>query len=691
MTDFRITNERFLINGAEQFLLCGEIHYFRMEPQYWEAALDQLVEAGCNAVAYYVPWFVHEYEEGQFDFDGHIHPSNNLRRWMELTQKKGLIAYFRPGPYIYAESEDLGIPRWFTEKHPNAHTMRREGENYLPSGLKRNAAHNHPDFLAAVERWLTRVCQETVPHQAPQGNVVMVQLCNEIPGEDTDDRNPENLGVGREDGLFPTYLREKYQTIENLNAYYHSDFTTLCQIEPHQLEQANPDLAWTEHLEYYYTFYYPVYFKRLEKIMRENGITVQLTHNAYNPRAVSLHYHTKRQMPQLLIGIDSYYSLSGRLSLKDAAYYCEFGAQYVQNFLHNVPWVIEQESGYWNDYPTVYGKELYLWNIWTFAGGHQGVNLYLFASGENRPGMGCFGTDHNWQAPVNQFGEQSETFADVKASLAACKAHYETFSCANRYDIAFGVKHSPGLIWRDVSRGTAESYYALRCAGFNPGLCDFMAMPQQELNALPALWVVSDSYLSKEIQQKLLAYVQQGGKLIMQGCLPYRDEWERPCTVLADALGLTAYAHKDAKQDQNRLCYRQREYFVGRTIQKLESPAHMVWATEYETGAPAAVHGKKGAGEVLVLPFALEVAFNSQVDYIAQMLRAMEILPYVSGAKKLRVIPKRNGQSVVLNLHPIQVRERLTIGGQACSVELEPLSFQIVSSGGKTDGLVSAL
>ena len=55
-------------------------------------------------------------------------------------------------------------------------------------------------------------------------------------------------------------------------------------------------------------------------------------------------------------------------------------------------------------FPTVYGPELYIWNIWTIAGGYQGFNMYLFASGVNRPGMGFFGTDHNWQAPIDYDG-----------------------------------------------------------------------------------------------------------------------------------------------------------------------------------------------------------------------------------------------------------------------------------------------
>jgi beta-galactosidase len=112
-----------MIDGKPQMLLCGELQYFRMPKEHWGKALDRLSECGCNAVAYYVPWFVHEYEEGKFDFTGKIHPSNDLRSWIKLTKEKGLLAYFRPGPYVYAETTDLGIPKWFTNIIP-MHTPR---------------------------------------------------------------------------------------------------------------------------------------------------------------------------------------------------------------------------------------------------------------------------------------------------------------------------------------------------------------------------------------------------------------------------------------------------------------------------------------------------------------------------------------------------------------------------------------
>lgn len=71
----------------------------------------------------------------------------------------------------------------------------------------------------------------------------MFQLCNEIPTEDLDDRNPENLGIGREDGLYPRYLTEKYGQASRLNQYYESDFSDLLTIEPHMLEAANPSFS----------------------------------------------------------------------------------------------------------------------------------------------------------------------------------------------------------------------------------------------------------------------------------------------------------------------------------------------------------------------------------------------------------------------------------------------------------------
>ena len=680
--DFRIYKERFYIDGKWAPFLCGEIHYFRVPRQYWGEVLDRLKESGCNAVAYYVPWFVHEYEEGKFDFRGEICHENDLHAWIHMTMERGLLAYFRPGPYVYAETADLGIPKWFTEKYPDARVKRYRNGVYEETCFANSAAHNHPDFLHAVERWYEAVCAEIRKYQAPAGNIVMFQLCNEIPGDDHDDENPVTLGIGSPDGLWPSYLRETYENLEHLNEAYHADFKNWEFIEPYMLRVADAGRYAQEHLRYYYETYFPVYFRRLYEIARGNGIHVQLTHNAYNPRAVSLHYQNKQQNPWLLVGTDCYYSLNGRLGMKDASYYCEFGAGYLKQFLHNTPWVIEQESGYWQDYPVVYGPELYIWNIWTMACGYQGMNMYMFAGGINRPGMGFYGTEHNWQAPVDFRGIPGENYEYICRSISDIRKYQNVFLEETQHDIVLGIKHSPGLIWKPVAKAGNEAYFALKEAGFTPLICDFESMTAAKLAEYSALWVVSDEYMDGKVQMNLEEYVRNGGRLILNGRIPDRTEEGEPCMILAEALGMRVYRTPFQDECQQRIVLEEKEYFIGKNIQKFESVSMRTLAVDKD-GKAAVLAGKLGAGEVLVLPFALEVNFIGLSEAVKNLLGGMNIIPLMEYAARLRVIPKKNGEYIILNLHPVEVREEIKCrtGGKECihKAVLAPHSFQIFS------------
>ena len=680
--EFEIKEEKFFIDGKWSPLLCGEIHYFRIPRQYWGEVLDRLVETGCNAVAYYVPWFVHEYEEGKFDFHGEICPENDLHTWIRMTMERGLFAYFRPGPYVYAETTDLGLPGWFTEKYKDTLIKRYRNGKYEETDFANSAAHNHPDFLAAVERWYQAVCREIREYQAPEGNIVMFQLCNEIPGDDHDDENPVTLGIGNPKGMWPSYLQRTYGTLEQLNARYHTAFKAWEWVEPHELKAADSDAYVQDHLKYYYDTYFPEYFRRLQRIAVQNGIHVQMTHNAYNPRAVSLHYQNKVQNPWLLIGTDCYYSLSGRLGIKEATYYCEFGAEYCRRFLKNVPWVVEQECGYWNDYPAVYGPELYIWNIWTMAGGYQGMNLYLFAGGINRPGMGFYGTEHNWQAPVSYQAVPEENYEYIKKSLADIRQYQEKFQGEMRYDIGFGIKHAPGLIWKPVARAASDAYFVLKEAGFTPRIYDFESMTAEEMHVCPALWIVSDEYMDEKVQKELKTYVETGGKLILNGRVPDRTEKGSPCTILAEAIGMEVERTAFEGDEQQKMILGQTEYYTGKKIQNFRAPELETVASD-RAGKPAVVRGRVAGGEVLVIPFPLEMMFGGMAEAVKGLLGRMEVYPVVERAGRLRVIPKENGNYIILNLHPVTVKEHLVCADgterKEWDVVLEPHSFAVLS------------
>ena len=87
----------FEIDGRPTTILAGEVHYFRLPPTRWQSVLTELKAAGMNTVSTYIPWLVHEEEEGVFDFTGQSDERNNLKHFIELVHQNGLYLIARPG------------------------------------------------------------------------------------------------------------------------------------------------------------------------------------------------------------------------------------------------------------------------------------------------------------------------------------------------------------------------------------------------------------------------------------------------------------------------------------------------------------------------------------------------------------------------------------------------------------------
>ena len=80
------------------FLISGEFHYFRVPHEDWEKRLRLFQEAGGNCVATYIPWCLHEPQEGDFRF-GDI-PQRDLIGFLNLCKRLELHVICRPGPYL---------------------------------------------------------------------------------------------------------------------------------------------------------------------------------------------------------------------------------------------------------------------------------------------------------------------------------------------------------------------------------------------------------------------------------------------------------------------------------------------------------------------------------------------------------------------------------------------------------------
>ncbi len=119
-------NSRYLVRDGKPWLpVMGEFHYARYPAAYWEEELAKMKAGGVQIVASYIFWIHHEEAEGQFDWSG----QRDLRRFVELCAKHGLLFYARVGPWSHGEARNGGFPDWLVKKIGPA--LRSNDSTYL--------------------------------------------------------------------------------------------------------------------------------------------------------------------------------------------------------------------------------------------------------------------------------------------------------------------------------------------------------------------------------------------------------------------------------------------------------------------------------------------------------------------------------------------------------------------------------
>jgi beta-galactosidase len=110
MARVKIAEKKIWVDGVSIRLLSGEIHYWRLDPSNWRPVLQRAREMGLNVIATYVCWDFHEIEPGRYDFRGETDRRRNLLGFLDLLTAEGFWIILRPGPYIYSEWRNNGVP-----------------------------------------------------------------------------------------------------------------------------------------------------------------------------------------------------------------------------------------------------------------------------------------------------------------------------------------------------------------------------------------------------------------------------------------------------------------------------------------------------------------------------------------------------------------------------------------------------
>ena len=102
---FDYTSTYLRMNQKPWFPIMGEFHYSRYQDEFWEEELRKIQAGGVTIVSTYVIWIHHEEDEGVFDFSGCC----DLRKFLQLCKKVGLMVFLRPGPWVHGEVRNGGF------------------------------------------------------------------------------------------------------------------------------------------------------------------------------------------------------------------------------------------------------------------------------------------------------------------------------------------------------------------------------------------------------------------------------------------------------------------------------------------------------------------------------------------------------------------------------------------------------
>lgn len=631
MNSFYMKDGLFWLNDRPQLIQAGEFHYYRTPRDQWRHRLGLLKAAGFNAVASYIPWLWHQVEEGVSDFDGHSHPMRDLAGFLDLAAEMDFWIIPRPGPYIMAETINEGVPPWVFDKYPQVAFTSQDGK------AQNIASYLHPDFLACAARWYQAVFPVLAPRQISRGGrIIMIQLDNEMGMmpwvRNILDTNPDTMR------RFAAYLQDAYG--ERLPERYPVDDLAgfLRQGILHPQEPYAGKIV--RDYRRFYREYLREYTAFLIAEAKANGMEV--------PPVINIHgfMNGGKTFPIGLSQLISAMEIEGVVSATDVYpgiigegnFHQLLLVNELTKALHNKEqplFSIEFQAGGNLDFSNHQSSMQDLHTRLCISSGMRAINHYLFCGGENDPILSPV-KRHDWGHPVRTDGTLRRHYHRYPQLSGVLQAYGQDLVLA-RPQTATTVGFLLDYFMTEVSNeGTRESDRVLTHQR-EVVLFDFigrgLALTHRPFDALelergeldpsrtPLLWVMMEKQCSAGVQQKLVDYLRQGGKLVLAGRMCVEDFDGGECTLLRDALGI-----REVQGDQPfvRKDIRVFDYhdvpvsFVERYTGDFDE----VFATG-ENGEVIGFLKAVGEGKALVFGAALYTETIEDVDIVNQMALKM--------------------------------------------------------------------
>lgn len=642
-----VRNGAYYINGEEQFLLSAEFPYFRVPREDWEERLIKFKEMHGNTISSYVPWMIHEPEEGVFKW-GDV-GNRDICAFLALCQKHSLNVMLRPGPMQYSELVNDGLPLWLFEKYPEVSLQRHDGSTIpFPSYM-------HPVFLEKARKYFASFADTVRPYLFQNGGpVTMIQVDNELMGchiwRGTIDYNRETCGFGREDGAYPLYLEQGAKYLHTLTHW-----------------------------------------------LREDGIEGIVCHNSGNAGMNGLFDATVENAPEgFLLASDNYYNLGQDWRQNNPtpqyALTILFSCEQLRN-MGMPPTAMELPAGSCRDFPPILQEDLYACYAANVAMGLKGLNFYIFTGGPNFEQTGNTCDTYDFNAFIHANGEINDTYYAAQRfctfleenkwlqsaqRLTSVNVAYENELFRSEYFGYNGVKHGQYGTVRFIRNGML---YMLMTSGYSPALTD---ISRTVPNTDKPLILCTATALSRKAQENVIEFLKRGGKLIIMPTLPELDENYDPCTILKDYIGVQ-------EKDYDKLLT------PPVVVDGCEEAVYYMFVRSYLEGDSATVIGRNrddqravliqkqvGGGAVIFGTMSFTLSLHSQVDMMRELLERLgteKVLQHSNKQIFTSYFQGKKGEKVafIMNLFSGSNTTDLAVGDKRIeNIHLGPMEVKIL-------------
>lgn len=549
MNHVTFTKNGFQFGGKDSFFVSGEFHYFRVPKADWRRRMRLFKQAGGNTLATYVPWLIHEPQEGTILFDDV--PHRDLTAYLQTAREEGLQVVLRPGPYSYSELINSGMPNWLIDNYDELMAKNIRGETYGFDTI----SYLHPLFLEKVRPFFKAFADTVRPFMAENGGpVCMLQVDNELGGiqiwRGSLDYNRDTMGIGRPGGRYPRFLEKKFGTIGALNDFYRTDFADFACVMP--VAQADRgDIFSCRRARDYYDFYcahLAEFAALLKQWMLQDGLSGPFCHNSANPGMNSMFLETVEAMgDDFLLGSDHYYTLHhGWAQNSPTPRYAirVFVSNELMRLMGMPPTVLEIPGGSPSDTPPILPEDILACYRCNLAMGMKGMNFYIYTGGPNVPDTGECHDIYDFHAHIAADGSKNphyDSLADFGTFLAGNGWMQRSSPTANvQVGFEWAAARAQGMdlqhpmtlsgAWEFLHHGIL---YGLFCSSHRPRLHPL----DRPLDPGMPLLVPTASAMSPKAQKNIIDFVKAGGHAILIGAMPETDLDYAPCTMLKEFCG----------------------------------------------------------------------------------------------------------------------------------------------------------